>query len=542
VLVYRDGSREVCAAELQAELFRSVHGLGAAPSNSSDHLLTALLRAGALECALSDAGSDAASVVAGLTDALADALVSGDPGNIQREVAKRAEFLPDLRLPVTVRASVPEGFAYYALDPLAYAMAVEGVEIAGRPVFVVGLRTIGATLSAVVAAAARRRSAVVERITVRPSGHPFDRRTEFSPQQGKSIVEAAARRALFLVVDEGPGLSGSSLLSAAEALNAIERSEIVVLCAHAPDTTRLCAPQAAARWAKLRVIAAGSTAQPPTDASSDWSGGQWRRHLYKDAASWPAAWPQVERLKYLSRDGARLYKFEGLGPYGEAPVERARAAAAAKWSPAVERGSPGFVSYTRIHGRPLHHRDLDSQIIDMLAHYCDFRRREMPVAHASIEPLREMLRVNVREEFGFDHEPETAEIVHPVVADARLMPHEWLRDSAGRLWKTDVASHGDDHFYPGPTDIAWDLAGAVVEWRLREHAAETFLGRYRRLSGDDARERLPFFVCAYSAYRLGFCRMAAEACPEERERLTAAAEYYRTTIQSVTRRRLPAAS
>jgi hypothetical protein len=244
----------------------------------------------------------------------------------------------------------------------------------------------------------------------------------------------------------------------------------------------------------------------------------------------------------LSCDGARLHKFEGLGPYGEALFERSCAAAEARWSPAAEREGHGFVAYARIHGKPLHHRDLDSQIVDALARYCDFRRRQMCVGSASIEPLREMLRVNLREEFGFDEEPETTEIVFPVISDARLMPHEWLRDRAGRLWKTDAASHGDDHFYPGPTDIAWDLAGAIVEWRMREHTAEAFLGRYRWLSGDDARARLPFFLRAYCAFRVGFCRMAAGACPEERERLTQAAEYYRRSLQSIVHHRLRVAS
>src|SRR3974390_1143501 len=105
-----------------------------------------------------------------------------------------------------------------------------------------------------------------------------------------------------------------------------------------------------------------------------------------------------------------------------------------------------------------------------------------------------MLRVNVFEEFGDQADVNGGEIARPVVADARMMPHEWLRDRDGQIWKTDLASHGDDHFYPGPTDVAWDLAGAIVEWRMDETANEVFLTRYRRLSGDDARTRLPFFL------------------------------------------------
>lgn len=172
--------------------------------------------------------------------------------------------------------------------------------------------------------------------------------------------------------------------------------------------------------------------------------------------------------------------------------------------------------------------DLDAELIARLARYCDFRQREMSVGGAAVEPLRQMLRVNLQEEFGWEYKPEPAEIVRPVIADARLMPHEWLRDRRGRIWKTDVASHGDDHFYPGATDIAWDLAGAIVEWHMSDAAAEALLERYRRLSGDDPGDRLPFFLRAYSAFRLGFCRTAAGACPQERERFTRAAEYYRS--------------
>ena len=42
-----------------------------------------------------------------------------------------------------------------------------------------------------------------------------------------------------------------------------------------------------------------------------------------------------------------------------------------------------------------------------------------------------------------------------------LAPHEWLRLDDGNVRKTDAIAHGDDHLFPGPTDIAWDLAGAI---------------------------------------------------------------------------------
>jgi hypothetical protein len=546
VLVYREGKREVRTAELLDDLIRSLRDVADARSHHSEHLLNALLRAGAMECALSDAApassrvssADADGLFSELTNTLADNLLSA--GEDQPASCGRAGDLNRLfsqiqlqHLPEKVSISAPEGFAYYALDPLAYAAATESIEIGGRPVFVIGLRTIGATLSAVMAAAARRRGGPVERITVRPSGHPFDRRTDFNAEQRRRIVDAASQRALFFIVDEGPGLSGSSLVSVADALSGIgvPRCDVAVFCAHAPDPSLLRSRHAAECWPELRIVTAGQTLQPPPDAAIDWSGGLWRRDLYRDPAQWPAVWPHVERLKFVSRDGARLFKFEGLGPYGEKPLERARAAAEAGWSPALDSADSGFAAYARVDGTPMNHRDLDAAMIDRLARYCDFRQREMRAESQGPHALAELARVNVWEEFGVECEPGIVEIARPVIADARMMPHEWLRDHSGRIWKTDVASHGDDHFYPGATDIAWDLAGAIVEWRMDRSAAEALVERYGALSGDDASRRLSWFVTAYSAFRLGFCRMAAESCAEERERMTRQADDYAALLR-----------
>src|SRR5205807_2282419 len=81
----------------------------------------------------------------------------------------------------------------------------------------------------------------------------------------------------------------------------------------------------------------------------------------------------------------------------------------------------------------------------------------------------------------------------------------------GSWVKTDGAGHGDDHFFPGPCDIAWDMAGAIVEWQMSPSAADFFCRAYQQLSGDDARSRLPAYLLAYSMFRLGFCRMAEAA-------------------------------
>src|SRR5207237_5292952 len=111
--------------------------------------------------------------------------------------------------------------------------------------------------------------------------------------------------------------------------------------------------------------------------------------------------------------------------------------------------------------------------------------------------------------------------------------HEWLLQADGRILKTDAISHGDDHFFPGPTDIAWDLAGAIAEWQMDSQAADFLLARFAQLSGDDPRPRFPAFLLAYTVFRMGYCKMAlsAEAGSPEEIRLRQAYQHYRGEAQ-----------
>jgi thiamine kinase-like enzyme len=100
------------------------------------------------------------------------------------------------------------------------------------------------------------------------------------------------------------------------------------------------------------------------------------------------------------------------------------------------------------------------------------------------------------------------------------------------LLKTDSGSHGDDHFFPGPTDIAWDLAAAIIEWQMNEQQTTQFLDRYRHASGDDARARIDGFIKAYAVFRLAYFLMAENAMSGQGEqvRLQSAAATYRAVL------------
>jgi len=67
--------------------------------------------------------------------------------------------------------------------------------------------------------------------------------------------------------------------------------------------------------------------------------------------------------------------------------------------------------------------------------------------------------------------------------------------------------------------VAWDLAGAAVEWQLDGTEREAMVGSYRSHSSDDPSERLPYFEVAYTAFRSRYCAMALPGCgPEEHGR------------------------
>jgi hypothetical protein len=200
------------------------------------------------------------------------------------------------------------------------------------------------------------------------------------------------------------------------------------------------------------------------------------------------------------------------------------------------------VSYPVVKARPASVKDISETALDQLAEYCAFRRREFQLKNdpaLGFGPnLSEMLQWNIQEEFGCElarndafQIPNRAQGHEPILVDGRMQPHEWLVTPNGLL-KVDGASHGDDHFFPGPTDIAWDLAGAIVEWHMSSQAKDYFTQRYRFFSGDDPHERLPSFIQAYTAFRLGYCRMAADSMrsTQEEERLYREYRRYRTLL------------
>jgi hypothetical protein len=509
--IFRGGKNAICGTELARELAEGlIRFVSVSAGAQRTTLLDLLLRAGELECALADAGSSDAAIAAKTCDSLAAHLV----GEVPAPADDLAHQVRAIAAPAEVHIAAPEGFAYYALHPMDYVDLVRRVPRGSKAAAIVGIRSIGTTLSAVVQAALHMDGGQAERITVRPDGHPYDRQTHFSDAQQSWLATMRKREADFLVVDEGPGMSGSSFLSVGEALvrEGVPQARILLLCSRVPHAAALTAPDAAKRWPSFRAHSIESTHHLPARAKQYVAGGIWRAQAFKTEDEWPSSWLQMERLKFLSEDGSTLFRFEGFGRFGAQVHGRAMKIAEAGFGPMPETREEGFGVYRMLRGRYLSEADAKPAVLARVAEYCAFRAREFSVKAADIAELETMLRFNTKEEFGIDLPASVARLSvdRPVIADGRMLPHKWM-ECGGRLLKLDGATHGDDHFFPGPTDIAWDLAGTIVEWNLDSRAAEFFLEIYRQRSDDDVLRRLPAYLPAYAIFRTAYCKMAAAA-------------------------------
>lgn len=511
MFVFRDGRRTVDGGTLARDLACAIRDVYTSSLSKEERLSDALLRSGELECALADVGYTYKNGLPNITDALSDALL----GRSQVGHEDLLAMLPE-NVPAELRISPPEGFTYYALHPLDFADLARDIPLSSEKACVIGIRSIGATLSALVAASLRDRRTETTRITVRPNGHPYDRQTQFTPQQTLLIQGLASCKAEFVIVDEGPGMSGSSFLSVGEALVAagVSRQQISFLCSRTPDPDTLRAEKGGERWRSFRSYYAKKNSRLPHEAKLYVGGGEWREFFSGSRKYWPASWTQMERLKFLSPDRKSLFKFEGFGRFGGTVVQRGTKIADAGFGPQPTEFSRGFATYPVMDGRSATREDLNLSNLTRMAAYLAFRVKEFPDdSYTSSEQLETMVRFNCTEEFGVEPGlPEGAlSSSCPVIVDGRMMPHEFVFNG-NEMYKVDGASHGDDHFFPGPTDITWDLAGVIVEWEMGSSASDLLVGEYERLTRDNhVRSRLPAFELAYSVFRMSYCKMAAAA-------------------------------
>ncbi|MEN6464592.1 MAG: hypothetical protein ABFD62_05365 [Syntrophaceae bacterium] len=450
----------------------------------------------------------------------------------------RPDFLDSMHGSICLRFS--EGFAHYGIFPETYVEAARKFFAEDRPASAtcIGLRSIGACLSSIVGAALAELGCTVRALTVRPRGHPYDRYVKLAAGLEEYLLRN--QKEFFVIVDEGPGLSGSSFASIAEHLRRlrIPDDKIVLFPCWEPDGSEFFSETAMQSWRRLKKCSAtfedtwtntGRLAEGlPYTGLADISAGNWRQ-LICGGNGWPAVHPHHEQRKYIcsghqdSRGGAGqrfLVKFAGLGRYGKKKFQRARNLADANFSMPAAGIANGFIISSFAGGRPLAAADLSAALIERMAQYLAFLKTRYPAEpDLSAAAMLQMVEINAGEGLGKAWARKTGRLAkmkgllegEAAEIDGRMLPHEWIL-SEGRYLKADALDHHADQFFPKRQDIAWDIAGAAVEFGMDRAQIDFLLDRYAELSLDrSAAEKLPLYSICYLAYRLGYSALAEQS-------------------------------
>ncbi|ASY66056.1 Cell division protein FtsK (plasmid) [Sinorhizobium sojae CCBAU 05684] len=572
MLVYGDPKRAECADVLCEAIAERLAEVAHQPPGLARHmrLVGVLLNAGELAQGLSDLefkslGADEVSPVreaaGGLLLQVGRLVVQSwlhdftwhpsDPGRM-------SALLRELRMPEALSIKEAEGFAFYGLYPESYIEAAIRSRLSPNRV-VIGIRSIGTSLSAVVSAAIGAKAPE----TVRPVGPPYRKRIAIAPTLSRQLLRDPD--ADFAIVDEGPGLSGSSFGSVADWLeeHATCKGRIHFFPGHkgspGPEATRrhqsrwkatprhvvdmdellLGCVRSSHRLASWVSNLVGPLKRPLEDISC----GAWRRATTGDQHAWPPTDRRFERRKFLAHtaEGAWLVKFAGLGDIGERKYAKARLLAEAGFTAPVAGLCHGFLVQKWV---PAHTASRDLHRPEFIAHlgeYLAFRARRLPPPKnggASLAKLSEMTLMNTEEALGrafaravrerVDDVARYADLLVRIDTDNRLHPWEWLKAGERGYLKADALDHSEGHDLVGAQDVVWDIAGAAIEFDLSPGEAANLRAAVSDgcLHAVNA-ELQSVFEIFYLAFQIGLWTSARKsASADEASRLEAVASRY----------------
>ena len=487
-----------------------------------------------------DAPSLSQSTLMTALQAVAHAVDRSWSSNFARQHAPDLSALSALAvdsLPEALTIRRCEGYAFYTLYPEQYLVAARAIPMGAT---VIGLRSIGTGLAALVAAVCDAEFVC----TVRPIGDVYARTVAVGAEL-KAIIHVR-RRGVFALVDEGPGQSGSSLGGVADYLEGVgvARDRIIFLPSHAGDLGPNAQLQHRERWRTAIRLSVGfeevfiddAVRSLPTwfeDVTgrtiaplSDLSGGRWRNvGPYADASADPVR----EARKYLltTASGTYLLKFVGLHAEVESKFAHAQRLYDAGSSPEPLALRHGFLATRWMHAERV---ASTTEIWSVIAPYLKFRAKAFPAlaVGASLAELLSAARYNVRQAMGgaaeilFDAWPadRVAALqlcVRPVQVDGRMHRWEWIASRSSGVLKTDAVDHAQAHDLVGCQDIAWDVAGAVVEFAASKVRCD-LLVRSVLGESDDMADLTALLTLCYLGFQIGWWDFAAEPGSADRQR------------------------
>ncbi|MGE5497023.1 MAG: hypothetical protein ACM3Q2_03090 [Syntrophothermus sp.] len=482
-------------------------------------------------------------------------LESGIPDYLHKQIRRLFNKICSFSLPVYANIKVPEGYAFYGYYPETYIDAAEKFisDVKPESAVIIGLRSIGTSFSSVVSAVLNYHNIPSKSFTVRPRGDYLSRAVYLSRKLKREITQGGTP--YFLLVDEGPGLSGSSFGVTAECLShfGVPDDRIIFISSWNPAPEGLITELGRERWKVHRKyysdfdstwISSGKLFRfLPFKFIADISRGKWRSLFYSDQSMSPAVYPAEERRKFLCSDNnsgvsrvltsafrerkgkrgrGEIYqlKFTGLGRYGRKYNSRAFLLSGSGLIPPALNFTSGFLISRFEPGTPLSTAAITYNTLSRAAEYLTFINNRFPVMPSrNFDEMFLMILENVSESLG----PRWGAIIQKygaqfekcyshtaVQIDGHMFPYEWI-SSGDSIFKTDGLTHHADQFFPGCQDICWDLAGYIIESELGVEKESFLLQRFSQLSGDKSIPgKIGFYKLAYLAFRLGHSSVASD--------------------------------
>jgi hypothetical protein len=373
----------------------------------------------------------------------------------------------------------------------------------------------------------------VQSFTVRPGGHPYRRTVALAPWQ-QAILAAAGPFARCLAVDEGPGLSGSSLAAVGQAFrdSGVPPDRIHFFPAHDAGPGSAASDTLRALWAQVLVHTAPPAPVLPFDLP-DWPVA-WRgrpRHLA--GAALPPV-PLFEQPAWMlpeqdDRPGL-LLSFAGLGSHGAILVARVGKLADAGFAPAPAGWSHGYLATPVPPVQQWGAGPVDSALLGRLGAYLACAA---PVYHdpgdpgAALDELLEMVSWNTWEALGEPAAERTRRYGTPtwraaltaaplVTPPPGLRPDDWGHAAPGLPVLALPLGRLNGHPLPARADFAWSLAALSHNFALDPSAEAALLAAYRNAGGAPlSHARRHFYRVAYAAFVAGHAKLSAQAAPAE---------------------------
>lgn len=468
------------------------------------------------------------------------------------------KHIESFALPETLSLRVAEGFAFYATYPEMYFKAGETLREAypNDEWIVIGIRSIGTVLAPLVASSLQTTSL----LTLRPVGPVFDRTLQIGETILTQMIKPCAR---YAIVDEGPGLSGSSFASVAKWLmqNGVSAERLHFLPSHANAPGAFITDENQKIWESiskhtvefddLRTQKISCWPFLHLKAAKDISGGLWREIRVSHPERKPPVDSTRERRKYWmphERDGV-VAKFVGLGLIGKWKKKAALALSEEEWIPKIQQFEYGWAIQEWHRWPTLFELDRAAQwnALHQVAKYLAFRKEKLPsplgVRGATPRELFEMIIQNVSERLGSEESSELRQEwestlermeleIQPVFTDNRMHLWEWLVRDDGKVLKCDAFDHALSHDLIGPQDIAWDIAGVIVEFQLSPFEEGRFIEQLKSLGVVRSEPLIQFSKLAYLAFQMGYYDQAALPDQAEVYQSKLKSEFLKTPIQT----------